>query len=157
MGSFLLRRVLWLPVVIWAVASLTFFALRAIPGNPIETIRERITDQTQIARIEAEWGLDKPVYVQYLNFMGSLLRGDLGISMASGAPIRVLMFERIPPTVELTFVAMVISTALGIAAGVISAATRRKSVDAVVRTLSITGMSMPYFWVAILLIIVFSV
>ena len=157
MGVYLLRRLLWLPVVIWAVSSLTFFALRVIPGNPIESVRDQITDKSQIARIEAEWGLDQPVYVQYVRFMGDLLHGDLGISMSSGAPISVLMFERIPPTVELTFVAMFISTVLGIAAGVISVATRRRAVDNIVRIVAITGMSMPYFWVAIFLIIVFSI
>jgi len=157
MGVYLLRRLLWLPIVIWAVSSLTFFALRIIPGNPIESVRDQITDKSQIARIEAEWGLDQPVYVQYVRFMGDLLHGDLGISMSSGAPISVLLFERIPPTVELTFVAMIISTTLGIAAGVVSVATRRRSVDNVVRIVAITGMSMPYFWVAIFLIIVFSI
>src|SRR5258706_5261084 len=112
MGTYLLRRLLWLPVVIWAVSTLTFFALRVIPGNPIESVQSQINDKTQLARIEAEWGLDQPVTVQYLRFMSNLLRGDLGISMSSGAPIRVLMFERIPPTIELTFVAMLISTVL---------------------------------------------
>jgi peptide/nickel transport system permease protein len=157
MGTQLLRRCLWLPVVVWAVSTLTFFALRVVPGNPIESARSQITDKTQIARIEAQWGLDQPIYVQYVRFLGDLLRGDLGISMSSGAAIRVLLFERIPPTVELTVIAMIISTTLGIAAGVISAVTRYRAVDAVVRTVAITGMSMPYFWVAILLIIVFSV
>lgn len=157
MGAYLLRRLLWLPVVIWAVSTLTFFALRVIPGNPIASAESQINDKTQVARIEAEWGLDQNVYVQYLRFMGDLLRGDLGISMSSGAPIRVLMFERIPPTIELTFVAMIISTAFGIAAGVISVATRYRTVDNAVRIVAITGMSMPYFWVAIFLIIVFSI
>ncbi len=157
MVIYLLRRLIWLPVVIWAVSSLTFFALRLIPGNAIESVRNQIMDQSQIARIEAQWGLDQPIYVQYARFLGDLAHGDLGISMSSGAPIGVLLFERIPPTVEVTFLAMLISTAVGVTAGVISAVTRRRWVDGGVRLLAVTGMSMPYFWVAISLIIIFSV
>jgi peptide/nickel transport system permease protein len=157
MVAYILRRILWLPVVLWAVSTLTFFALRVIPGNPIEVIESQLNDKSQIATIEAEWGLNQPIYVQYLHFLGDLLHGDLGISMSSGAPISVLLFEHIPPTIELTVLAMIISSVLGIAAGVISATTRRRSVDSVVRAVAISGMSMPYFWVAIILIIVFSV
>jgi peptide/nickel transport system permease protein len=157
MALYFLRRLIWLPVVLWAVSTLTFVALRIVPGNPIQSVRNQIMDTSQIARIEAQWGLDQPVYVQYARFMGDLLRGDLGISMSSGVPINRLLFERIPPTIELTIIAMIISTVLGVTAGVISASTRRRSVDNVVRTVAITGMSLPYFWVAIILIIVFSV
>lgn len=157
MLQYLLRRLLWLPVVIWAVASLTFLALRIVPGNPIQSIQNQIMDQNQIARIEERWGLNQPVYVQYARFMGDLVQGDLGISMSSGAPISRLLFERIPPTIELTFVAMIISTVFGIMFGIISATTRNRFIDRIVRTVAMLGMSLPYFWVAILLIIVFSV
>lgn len=157
MTVYFLRRLIWLPVVIWAVSTLTFLALRIVPGNPIQSVRSQIMDTSQLARIEAQWGLDQPVYVQYVRFLGDLLRGDLGISMSSGVPINRLLFERMPPTIELTILAMIISTVLGITAGVISAATRSRAVDNLVRTVSITGMSLPYFWVAIILIIIFSV
>ncbi len=154
---YFLRRLLWLPVVIWAVTSLTFVALRIIPGSAIQSAQSQIVDQRQIEQIEAQWGLNQPLHQQYLNFMGDLLRGNLGLSMSSGVPINRLLFERIPPTIELTIFAMLMSTLVGVATGVISATTRNRIVDAVVRTLTILGMSMPYFWVAILLIIVFSV
>ena len=158
MFQYFLRRVLWLPVVLWAVTSLTFLALAHHPWQR-HSIRPRgqISDQRQIERIEAQWGLDQPLHQQYLNFMGDLLRADLGLSMSSGVPINRLLFERIPPTIELTIFAMLFSSVIGIGTGVISATTRNRLLDTIVRALTILGMSMPYFWVAILLIIVFSV
>lgn len=152
-----LRRLIWLPVVLWAVTSLTFFALRFVPGNPIQSISNQLVDPVAIARIEAEWGLDQPLHVQYLNFLGALLAGDTGISMSSGVPINRLLFERVPPTIELALVAMLFSTAAGIFIGVLAAVTRRRIVDNFLRLLAITGMSMPWFWVAIMLVIVFAV
>ncbi len=157
MLAWLVRRLIWLPVVLWTVATLTFFALRFVPGNPIQSISNQLVDPVAIARIEAEWDLDKPPHVQYLNFLRAVLSGDTGISMSSGVPINRLLFERVPPTIELALVAMVFSTVAGIVIGVLAAVTRRRLVDNALRLLAITGMSMPWFWVAIMLVIVFSV
>jgi len=153
----LLRRLVWLPVVLWAVASLTFLALRFVPGNPVESISNQLVDAAAIARIEAQWGLDQPLHVQYLRFMGDLLSADAGISMRSGVSINRLLFERVPPTIELALVAMLFSTVAGILIGVVAAVTRRRVVDNGLRILAITGMSLPWFWVAIMLVIVFAV
>lgn len=152
-----LRRLLWLPVVLWAVTSLTFLALRFVPGNPIQSISNQLVDPEAIARIEAQWGLDQPLHVQYLTFLGDLLSGDTGISMSSGAPINRLLFERVPPTIELALFSMLFSTVAGILIGVMAAVTRRRLVDAGLRLVAITGMSLPWFWVAIMLVIVFAV
>ena len=157
MLPWLLRRLLWLPLVLWAVTSLTFLALRFVPGNPVQSISSQLVDPVTIARIEAQWGLDQPLHVQYLNFLGDLLAGDTGISMSSGIPINRLLFERVPPTIELALVAMLFSTVVGMLTGVIAAVTRRRLVDNGLRLLAITGMSMPWFWVAIMLVIVFAV
>jgi peptide/nickel transport system permease protein len=155
--KYILQRLIWLPVVLWAVATLTFLALRIVPGNPIESVANQILDPEQIAKVQAVWGLDRPIWDQYVSFMGDLLRGDLGVSMSSGITINRLLFERMPPTIELTLVAMVISTLIGIIAGVISATTRHKWVDNLTRTLSVLGLSLPLFWVAMMLIVVFAV
>lgn len=157
MFPWLLRRLVWLPVVLWAVASLTFLALRFVPGNPVESISNQLVDAAAIARIEAQWGLDQPLHVQYLRFMGDLLSADAGISMRSGVSINRLLFERVPPTIELALVAMLFSTVAGILIGVMAAVTRRRVVDNGLRILAITGMSLPWFWVAIMLVIVFAV
>jgi peptide/nickel transport system permease protein len=153
----ILTRLLWLPVVLWAVATLTFFVLRIVPGNMIDSVSSQIRDPEAIARARAEWGIDQPLGTQYLAFIGGLARGDLGISMASGIPLSRLFFERLPPTIELALVAMLFSSVIGVGAGVLSAISRHKPIDYTVRIFSILGLSLPLFWVAILLIIVFAV
>jgi peptide/nickel transport system permease protein len=155
--KYLLVRVAWLPVVLWAVATLTFFVLRLAPGDPLASVATLVLDQAQLERARAEWGLDQPVWQQYVRFMGNLASGDLGISMASGMPLTRLLFEKMPPTIELAVVAMLISTVVGVGAGVLSAMTRRRWVDYTTRILAVLGLSIPWAWIAILLIFVFSV
>lgn len=154
---YLLSRLLWLPVVLWAVASLTFLVLRLVPGDPMGQVATLILDPAQVERTRAAWGLDQPVWRQYLTFMGDLLRGDLGISMASGLPITQLIYEKLPPTIELALAAMFVATVVGIAIGVLSATTRSSTVDYTTRSLAILGMSVPWFWIAIMFIYLFAV
>ncbi len=154
---YLFSRLLWLPVVLWAVASLTFLVLRLVPGDPMGQVATLILDPAQVERTRAAWGLDQPIWSQYLVFLGSALRGDLGISMTSGLPITQLIFEKLPPTIELAIFAMIIATLIGVGIGVLSATTRHKSVDYTARSLAILGMSVPWFWIAIMFIYLFSV
>jgi len=157
MWKLFIRRVIWLPVVVWVVASLTFLALRIVPGNPIESLQNQVMDQSQLADVRAQWGLDEPVYRQYAAFMKDFVQADMGLSMSSGVPINRLLFERVPPTMELAFVALIISTVLGVLAGVISVVVKQRWIDNLVRTTAVLGLSLPVFWVGILLIIVFGV
>jgi peptide/nickel transport system permease protein len=154
---YLLSRLLWIPAVLWAVASLTFLVLRLVPGDPMGQVATLILDPAQVERTRAAWGLDQPIWLQYLNFLGDLLRGDLGVSMASGLPITQLIYEKLPPTIELALVAMLIATVVGVGAGVLSVTTRNKFVDFGARSLAILGMSVPWFWIAIMFIYLFSV
>jgi len=154
---YLFSRLLWLPVVLWAVASLTFLVLRLVPGDPMGQVATLILDPAQVERTRAAWGLDQPIWRQYLVFLGSAVRGDLGISMTSGLPITQLLFEKLPPTIELAIFAMIIATLIGVGIGVLSATTRHKGVDYVARSLAILGMSVPWFWIAIMFIYFFSV
>jgi peptide/nickel transport system permease protein len=155
--TYILRRLVWLPVVLWAVASLTFLVLRLVPGDPLASVATLVLDPSQLDRIRTQWALDQPLLNQYLLFMRSLAQGDLGISMASGQPLTRLLYEKMPPTIELALVAMVISTVVGVGAGIIAATTRRRSVDYTARTFAILGLSIPWFWISILFIYVFSV
>jgi peptide/nickel transport system permease protein len=154
---YILRRLVWLPIVLWAVASLTFLTLRLVPGDPLAQVATLVLDNAQLDRIRAQWALDQPIWQQYLLFLQGLLRGDLGLSMASGQPLGRLLYEKVPPTVELALAAMVISTVVGVGTGIISAVTRRRAVDYSARTFAILGLSIPWFWIAILFIYVFSV
>ncbi len=151
------RRVLWLPGVLWGVVSVTFLVLRIVPGDPVASVANQVLDPAQLAQTQALWGLDQPLWRQYLTFMGNLIRGDLGVSMSSGVPLSRLLFERLPPTIELALVALVLSTLVGAAAGIVSSTTRRRWLDTSVRTLAVLGLSLPLFWVAMMLIVLFGV
>jgi peptide/nickel transport system permease protein len=155
--KYALTRILWLPIVLWAVATLTFGVLRLVPGNAADVIFTLNLPQEQVERFKSQWDLDKPVSQQYVAFLSDIVRGDLGTSMSSAVPITRLMYERIPPTIELAVTAMVLSALLGVSAGMISAVTRSRALDFVVRSGSMLGMSVPWFWIAILLIVVFAV
>ena len=155
--KYLLTRLLWLPAVLWAVVTITFLVLRLAPGNPLDALAARMIEADQIGRVRAEWGLDQPLWRQYGVFLGNLVRGDLGTALSAGVPVSRLIGERIAPTVELAVAALLISTVVGVGAGIIASTTRSRWLDAAVRSFAILGMSVPWFWVAIVLIIVFSV
>lgn len=154
---YIVSRLIWLPVVLWAVASLTFLVLRLVPGDPLDQVATLVLDQGALNRVREQWSLDQPLWRQYMIFLGNLLRFDLGVSMASGVAITTLLFTRLPPTIELALVAMVISTLVGVGTGVLSAVTRNKAVDYSARTFAILGLSIPWFWIAILFVYLFSV
>lgn len=154
---YVVSRLVWLPIVLWAVASLTFLVLRLVPGDPMGQVANLILDPAQVERTRAAWGLDQPIWRQYLVFLGDLLRGDLGISMASGLPITRLLYEKLPPTIELAVISMLIATVIGVGVGILSATTASRAVDYSARSLAVLGMSVPWFWIAIMFIYLFAV
>jgi peptide/nickel transport system permease protein len=154
---FVVNRLLWLPLVMWAVATLTFLALRIVPGNPIESVANQILDPAQIARMQALWGLDRPIWEQYGLFIGDLLRGDLGVSMSSGISLTRLMYERMPPTIELATLSLIGSTLIGVTVGVLSVIIRSRGIEYVLRFFTTLSLSVPLFWVGTLLILIFAV
>jgi peptide/nickel transport system permease protein len=154
---YILSRLMWLPIVLWSVASLTFLVLRLVPGDPMGQVANLILDPAQVERTRAAWGLDQPIWRQYVVFLGNLLQGDLGVSMASGLPITRLLFEKLPPTIELAVVSMLIATIIGVGVGILSATTSSRAVDYTGRSLAVLGMSVPWFWIAIMFIYLFSV
>lgn len=155
--KYLVTRLIWIPIVLLAVATLTFFTLRIVPGDPIDLLATQNLSAEQMTRMRQEWGLDKPLWEQYAVFLQGLVRGDLGASLTSGVPITRLLFEKMPPTIELAVVAMVISSIIGVGAGILSAVTSSRFLDYSVRTVAVLGLSMPWFWIAIMLIVLFSV
>ncbi len=153
----ILVRLIWLPVVLWAVSTLTFLMLRIVPGDPIDLMMVHMLDTSQVERMREEWGLNQTIWEQYATFMGGMVRGDLGVSIRSGVPLTRLLYQKMPPTIELALVAMIISTVVGVGAGVISGVTQNKFIDFVVRTFTILGLAVPWFWIALMFILVFSV
>jgi peptide/nickel transport system permease protein len=157
MSTRFLQRLVWLPLVIWAVSSFTFLALRLVPGDVATTMSIAAMTPAQIAAIRAQWGLDQPLHLQYLAFLGELLRLDLGTSFTQARPVAALLAERMPPTIELALVALLFSVVFGVGTGVVSALFRNQWPDYLCRFVAVLGFSIPWFWLALMLIAVFSV
>jgi peptide/nickel transport system permease protein len=152
MWSYILRRLLQSTIVILGVTVITFIALH-MGGDPTYLyVSERATAE-EIAETRAKLGFDKPLHVQYLNFLGGLLRGDLGVSLTYGTSALQVVLERFPATMELTLFAMVIAVVVALPFGIVSALNRGTSVDGGIMTLAMFGQSIPSFWLGIMLIL----
>ena len=150
-------RVIQALIVVWAVGTLVFFMLRAVPGDPIAALLADV-DPTAADAIRAKLGLDQPVIVQYIFWLRNTLAGDLGQSLyGSHQAVSVQIAEAVPRTVSLAVVAFLVSFTLGLSAGVISAVKKDSPLDYGFNLAAFLGISMPAFWIGIVLIIVFAV
>jgi dipeptide transport system permease protein len=150
---FLLRRLaLTIPTFI-ALMFVTFVAIRLVPGDPVEVrVGERGISAERLAQFRHELGLDQPVWKQFLDYMGQLLHGDFGTSLATNATVLHEFFTLFPATLELGLFAMIFATLIGVPAGAMAAARRGTLYDQTLMGLSVTGYSMPIFWWGLLLI-----
>lgn len=154
---FLTRASLLVPTFI-GMTLLAFFLIRLVPGDPIETLAgERGIDPARHAVLLKEYGLDKPLFVQYGIYIGRVLHGDLGKSVITQEPVIREFLALFPATVELALCAIVFALVLGIPAGIVAAVRRNSLFDHGVMATSLTGYSMPIFWWGLLLILFFSV
>jgi dipeptide transport system permease protein len=150
------RLALILPTFI-GLTIISFAFIRLIPGDPIEIMAgERGVDPERHAQLMAQLGFDKPLWQQYLVYIGDLLQGDLGDSLITKQPVLKEFFTLFPATIELSVCAIVFAIALGLPAGIIAGARRGSVFDHSVMAVSLTGYSMPIFWWGLLLIIFFS-
>ena len=157
MTAFLVRRTLGAVVVMWAVATLVFFMLRILPGDPLSAMLFDAGDPTMADRLRVKYGLDQPLYVQYFRWFGLLLQGDLGASIyGSRAPVTQIILEALPRTLSLAFLSFVVAVVIAVPAGLVSALKRGSATDHAVTVVAFLGLSMPDFWLAILLIILFA-
>ena len=157
MTRYIVQRVLHAFVVIWLVVTLVFFMLRAVPGDPFAAMLADVDPEAAEA-LKAKWGYDQPVYVQYYLWLGNLLQGDLGNSIyGSNVPVSQIIAEAIPRTLSLALLSFTIALTIALAAGIVSAIRRYSLLDHGVTLTAFMGLSMPDFWLGILLIIVFAV
>lgn len=158
MTTYLLKRIVAAIVVMWAVATLVFFMLRAVPGDPLQAMLFDIGDPHAADVLRHKYGLDKPVYVQYGLWMWNVAHGDLGASIyGSRVPVTQIISEALPRTMSLALLAFVIAMAIAVPAGIISAVRKNSPLDHGLTFLAFLGLSMPDFWLGIVLIIVFAV
>lgn len=156
MRAFLTRRLLLLVPTLLGVTLATFLMLHLTPGDPVTIMLGEFASGADVTRLRAELGLDRPIVVQYLKFLGRAVRGDLGSSIRSRRPVKEEIAERLPPTLVLALAAQAIAVCAGITAGVTAAAARRPSVDSAIVAVTLVGLSMPTFWSGLLLILFFS-
>ncbi len=161
MSTFIIRRLLQILVVLILLTLFVFFIIRLLPGDPI-LIYIGMNSQIQDIPLERydqlrhEFGLDRPIMIQYGNWLAGILRGNFGTSIFYSENVGILLLERLPVTLLLGVLALIVSTFLGIVAGVLAAVRRGKWIDKLVTPLSYVGVTIPVFWLGILLIYVFG-
>ncbi|MBB4351249.1 MULTISPECIES: ABC transporter permease subunit [Rhizobiaceae] len=157
MFGFLLRRLAVLIPTFIGVSIIAFSFIRLLPGDPVALLSgERVMSPERHAQISAQLGMDRPMIVQYFDYLGGVLTGDFGTSIVSKKPVLDQFLTLFPATVELSFCAIIIAIALGIPAGVIAAIKRGSIFDQGLMGIALVGYSMPIFWWGLLLIILFS-
>src|SRR5450432_180966 len=158
MLAFILRRAALIVPTFIGVTLLAFALIHLIPGDAVENISgERGMDPARRARLLHEFGLDRPLPQQYADYIGHVLKGNLGTSLTTHEPVLGEFATLFPATVELAFFAMLLAVCIGIPAGIIAALRRNTVADYAVMGVALTGYSMPIFWWALLLILFFSV
>lgn len=149
------RLVLLIPVLL-GISIITFAMMRLIPGDPIRVmLGEHATDE-QVARYKARMGLDQPIHVQYIRYLQSLAKLDLGRAIKTNEWVTVELAQRLPATIELTIGAMLVACTVGILAGIISAYWHNSFVDLMTMVIALFGVSMPVFWLGLMLQYVFG-
>ncbi len=157
MIQYTIRRVLLAIPVVFAILIVTFALARAIPGDPCKAILGEKATAESCERFTREFGLDKPVYEQFIIYMSKVFQGDLGDSIRFGRPVLTILQERLPTTIELGMSAMLIAVVIGIPAGILSAVRRNSWIDVTTMIGANIGVSLPVFFLGLLLIYIFAV
>lgn len=160
MASYIGRRLIQALIVIIIVSLLVFLVIRLLPGDPVLIYLSRTEvnslTQEQIDQVRKEFGLDKPLVVQYVSWIGQVVRGNLGESLILRDDVSTLLGQRLPVTLNLSIAAFIISGIIGITLGMICALRRGKAVDSTLTSIAILGITIPTFWLAIMLIYLFG-
>jgi glutathione transport system permease protein len=157
MSSFVLKRMGFAVITLFSVLTIVFFIVRILPGDPALVILGDQASQAAIESLRARLGIDKPLIIQYFEFMGGVLTGDWGTSLVSGRPVIGEVLKVLPATIELTVAALILGVVFGIPLGVWSAISRNTVPDYMIRIASLLGLSFPAFVSAILLLLAFAI
>lgn len=158
MTRFIVHRTIQLFAVLLAVSAIIFFSLRLGPFDPTAQIAEAASgDLARIAEMRAYWGLDQPILVQYGKYLSGVARGDLGRSLLDQQPVSRAIRDRLPGTIELSVMSMLLGTAFGLGLGVLAAYKRETWLDVGSRTAALIGISFPTFWLGVMGIAIFAV
>jgi peptide/nickel transport system permease protein len=158
MGKYIVGRLLIIVPLMFGVITITFALMHLLPGDPASVMLAKSgASAEQIAKLRHELGLDEPVYVQYLRYLGNTLRGDLGKSLGSQEPVFNILITRVPKTLTLALASLLFAVPLGTLLGVLSAVYQNTWVDRLLVAFSSFGVAMPSFWSGLMLILLFSV
>ncbi len=157
MARYLLRRFALTLPAIWLVLTMVFFLVHIVPGDPVEQMLGEGAAPGQAAELRHSLGLDRPLYVQYGRYLADVFHGDLGQSFKFQAPVRHVIFERYPATLQLAFLALLVCAAIAIPAGVIAAHRRGANEDRAIGVFTLLGLAIPNFALGPLLITLFSI
>jgi peptide/nickel transport system permease protein len=157
MVKFIVDRFARLVLVLFAITIASFLFMHAIPGDPVQLRLGEHASPDEIARLTAALGLDKPWYVQLVAYLGQLVHGDLGVSIADTQPVAGKLAQYFPATLELTFGALVFATVVGIPAGVLAAVRQRSLLDTLTMSGVLVGVSIPVFWLGWMLVYLLAV
>lgn len=157
MGIYALRRLLILIPILVGVGIVTFLAIHLAPGNPVDQILADNANREAAENMRQQLGLNDPLPVQYVHWFGGVLRGDFGRSLLTNVPVREEIVSRVPSTIQLAVAGLVVSVALGVPLGVLAAVSRRRWIDSSIMFISVGGLSMPSFYLGLLLLLIFSV
>jgi len=156
MTQYAIRRILYSIPVVFGILLVTFVMARSIPGDPCKAMLGEKASAEVCERFTREHGLDKPIAVQFGIYMRDMLSGDFGDSIRYSRPVTTILLERLPTTIELGLVSLFIAVLVGIPAGIISAIRRNSAVDVSVMVAANTGVSMPVYWLGLMLAYVFA-
>ncbi len=158
MTRFLVRRFFTSILVLLGVSIFTFLMLHLVPGDPVHALAGKMgSSPEKLEQLRLDMGLDKPLPVQYINYVRKVFRGDFGNSLKNNRPVWDSISEQFPATLQLTVAALTFSTIFGLIFGGIGAFNNRSALDEVLSILAIVGISIPPFFLALLLILVFSI
>jgi len=158
MRNYIIRRLLLLILVLWGVTLVTFILMHVVPGDPAKVLLGKLSgNEVLVTKLRHQLGLDKPLVVQYFEFVKGILHGNLGNSYKFKASVMSLILERMPATIKLTFGALIIGLLVGLSSGIISAVRRYSIWDTFSMVFAFIGVSMPVFWLAMLLQLLFAV
>lgn len=155
--KFIIKRIFYLLILLLGVATIVFVLTRLVPTDPVAAnlSQRNLNNEEMVNAFRAKWGLDKPVWQQYLIYLKGLLQLDFGTSIRTGKPVLAELKRCFPATLELSIFAIIFASVVGILFGVISALKRNSVIDQIVRGVSVAGVSVPTFWLALLLLYLF--
>lgn len=157
MTQYIIRRLIYALFIVWGCATIVFFLLRAVPGDPVAAMLGREYTPEAAAQLRENLGLDQPVYVQYVKWMGNVAQGDLGKSIATKQSVTGAILKAAPKTLSITILAFIIGMAVAVPMGTLAALRRNSAFDYAASVSTFVGISLPTFWFGIIFILLFAV